>query len=606
MILEQPGALGWLAVALVVLLLYVLRTQRRRVAVSSVRLWRDLGEELEARRNWRPPRPSWLLALQLAFVLAAVLALASPVLLRAPEGTHLVLVLDASASMGATDVAPTRFAEAQRRATDYLSRLGPTDRATVIRAGAEARALARAAAPDAARAAVRAAVVGQAPGDLATALRLASAAAELPAGRARIVVLSDGAYPVPALPREVVAPVEFVPIGYADTNVAVTALALRRPPNGGPTSGYARVSNLGSAPAAVPVRLLADSLPLESRRLTLAAGASEELTFTLPPGTRVVAVQVEGRDLLAADDRAEARAPGTTERAVTLVAAQPDLLARALHALPGVHVTTVRPDDYPNAPLAPLVVFDSFLPRTLPAADVIVVNPPAGGALEVLGEASVPTGLGYDASHPLLDTVDPAAFQIGRLAPLRAPSWATPVVWSEQGPVILEGAYDGRRVVVLAFDPRTSNLPRLRAFPLLLANALDWLGWGERGGVVPAGQVVRLPPNPTGQVVEGPGGGQAVAAGVSAFGATERVGRYSVVAAGESRPGAADARPLTEFRVSLLNAAESTLAPQQHAPLVPATPPAPRPAPALPLAGAFLLGAVALSAVEWWWWSKGN
>src|SRR5207253_6221215 len=135
---------------------------------------------------------------------------------------------------------------------------------------------------------------------------------------------------------------------------------------------------------------------LENRRLDLGPGASEELTFTLPPGTRAVALQLDTTDLLAADNRAEARAPGTSDRVITLVAAQPDALARALRALPGVRVTTVAPDDYANAALAPLVVFDNFLPRALPAADAIVVNPPAGGALDVLGEMPNPTSVEYD------------------------------------------------------------------------------------------------------------------------------------------------------------------------------------------------------------------
>jgi hypothetical protein len=621
MTLEYPGALWWLLLVPVILLLYILRTQRRRIPVASVRLWRGLEEELEARRNWRPPRPSWLLALQLAFVVAGALALAGPRLLRPAEGNHLVLVLDASASMGATDGAPSgegsRFAEAQRQARERLARLGSGDHATVIRAGAEARALALAAPQAVARAAVDGATVGEAPGDLRTALLLAGAAAEAPAGSAQVVVLSDGAYPAPALPGELTAPVEYVPIGTRDANVAVTALALRRPPNGGPVAGFARVANFGSARTEVPARLLADGLPLENRRLDLGSGASEELTFTLPPGTRAVALQLDAADLLAADNRAEARAPGTSDRVISLVAAQPDALARALRALPGVRVTTAAPDDYASAALAPLVVFDSYLPRLLPAADVIVVNPPAGGALDVVGEARNLGVQGYDQASPLLDAVDPAALQFGRLVQLRAPSWATPVVWTTGGPAILEGVADGRRVVILAFDPRASNFPRLRAFPLLLANALDRLGWGEREGAVPAGQPVRLPPNVAGQVVEGPAGAQSVPPGAVAYADTERAGRYTVRGAGSaaaaspSAPGASgrgsDTNPvLAEFRVGLLAPAESDVRPRVQAPLAAAAAPGGMPAEPFALAGLFLVGALALSTTEWWWWSKGN
>ncbi len=608
MTLANPGALWWLVLIPLIVLLYVLRTERRRLPWSNVRLWRGLGEELEARRNWRPPRWSVLLALQLAFVVVGVLALTGPTLLRPPDGQHLILVLDASASMGATDVAPSRFAAAQALALEELGRLGPDDRATIIRAGAEARPLALAEPAPQARAAVEGATVGQAPGDLRTGLLLAGAAAATPAGRPRVVVLTDGAFANagagardgwPVAAGELAAPVEYLTVGRGDANVAVTALALRRPPNGGPTAGYARVANLGSAPASVPARLFADGLPLQSRRLDLAAGASEELTFSLPPGTRAVAVQLDGADLLAADNRAEARAPASGDRAVTLVSAQPDLLARALRALPGVRVTTVAPDAYAGAALAPLVVFDGFVPRTLPAADVIVVNPQPGGALDVLGEAPAPATISYDRGHPLLDTIDPAALQISKIVRLRTPAWASPVLWTADGPALLEGVNGGRRVVILAFDPRASNLPRLRAFPLLLANALDRLGWGEREGSVVAGQAVRLPPNAGGQVVDGPAGTETVPAGALAFADTERVGRYAVHTADR----AAD---LAEFRVSLLAPAASDVRPNALAPLAPAGPIAPPAAPAFAFTGLLLLGALAISTTEWWWWSKGR
>ena len=108
--LNQPGALWGLLLVPPGLLALSLCTERQRRPWSSVRLWRGLGEEREARRHWRLPPPSGLLVLQLAGIAVGVLALAGPTWLRPVEGTHLILVLDASATMGATDVPPSRFA----------------------------------------------------------------------------------------------------------------------------------------------------------------------------------------------------------------------------------------------------------------------------------------------------------------------------------------------------------------------------------------------------------------------------------------------------------------------------------------------------------------
>ena len=51
---------------------------------------------------------------------------------------------------------------------------------------------------------------------------------------------------------------------------------------------------------------------------------------------------------------------------------------------------------------------------------------------------------------------------------------------AEDTPLILHGRFGDRRVVVFAFDPEKSNLPHLAAFPLLMANSVDWLTPGRQ------------------------------------------------------------------------------------------------------------------------------
>ena len=50
-------------------------------------------------------------------------------------------------------------------------------------------------------------------------------------------------------------------------------------------------------------------------------------------------------------------------------------------------------------------------------------------------------------------------------------------------PLLFAGELGGRRVAVLAFDLHRSDLPLQVAFPLLLANLIDWLApQGSQGG----------------------------------------------------------------------------------------------------------------------------
>src|SRR5215210_8084190 len=101
----QPAALWLLGLIPLVVVLHLLRAAAERQLIPSAFLWRDLGRDPEVARRWRPPRLTLLLLLQLLAIAAASFALSMP-RLTTPPGRHLVIVLDASGSMLATDDRP--------------------------------------------------------------------------------------------------------------------------------------------------------------------------------------------------------------------------------------------------------------------------------------------------------------------------------------------------------------------------------------------------------------------------------------------------------------------------------------------------------------------
>src|SRR5207248_2249293 len=79
-------------------------------------LWEQALRDVQANAPWQRLRPNLLLLLQLLAVAILVLALARPYVLRAAVAQgDVVAVLDGSALMTATDVAPSRFAVARAR-----------------------------------------------------------------------------------------------------------------------------------------------------------------------------------------------------------------------------------------------------------------------------------------------------------------------------------------------------------------------------------------------------------------------------------------------------------------------------------------------------------
>src|SRR5215471_1597554 len=120
-----PLALVTFALSLPLVLLYFLKVRRRERRVSSLLLWESSRRDREASAFFQRLQRDPLLVLQILALLALTLALARPAVTVSGYGAKkVVVVLDASASMKATDVSPTRFVSAQREALGLVSRLG--------------------------------------------------------------------------------------------------------------------------------------------------------------------------------------------------------------------------------------------------------------------------------------------------------------------------------------------------------------------------------------------------------------------------------------------------------------------------------------------------
>ena len=347
--------LGLLFVPLIVGM-YLLRLRRPSTVVSSTLLWTRLVADVEANAPWQRLRRSLLLLLQLLLVIALALLAARPFLER-PAGLarDIVLVVDASASMAATDVAPSRLDAAKDAAVAALRDLPAGGKVSVIVAGRTARVVATGS-TDMSR--VRNAIDGIEPttaaGDVADALALASALAAQ-SGDAEILVATDAALAqVPTTRLD--APVRVLQVGRERRNQAIVALAIRTAPSGLTKSAFISVANLDIDVAETRLHVYGDGVLLDSRDLRLAAQARADVVVDdiTQQGTRRVDVievrlvppEADGRpDQLAADDRAWAVVPTEETRQVLLVSEGDPYLETALSYLPNVELYGRKPAD---------------------------------------------------------------------------------------------------------------------------------------------------------------------------------------------------------------------------------------------------------------------
>jgi hypothetical protein len=235
--------------ALPILVLYMLKLRRREVPVSSILLWEMLLRDRQANAPWQRLRRNLLLFLQLLILAALVMGLARPALRTSSMAIgSAVILLDASASMSATDVQPSRFEAAREAARGMIAGLESGKRMTLILVGLQLEVLISA---ESDRVALRRALdsipAEKAPTQGAVnwpaAFALAAGALSTQNGsgeQASILILSDGGLPagdLPPLPGQV----RYVPLGESGENLALTALALR--PAAGGIELFAQVTN---------------------------------------------------------------------------------------------------------------------------------------------------------------------------------------------------------------------------------------------------------------------------------------------------------------------------------------------------------------------------
>jgi Ca-activated chloride channel family protein len=549
----SPLALLGLLFVPVVLAMYLLKLRRDERIVPSTLLWQRLLTDVEANAPWQRLRRSLLLLLQLLLVLLLAILAARPFLER-PAGLagDVVIVIDTSASMAATDVPPSRLAEAKNKVLEALRELPANGTVSVIAAGGTARVVVNGTTDlGRVRAAIEAIEVSSSTGDLGDALNLANALAAR-AGDADILVATDAALaikPTNRLDHEV----QVLQVGRERRNQAIVALAVRPAPSGVTRSVFVSVANLDIETAQRRLELYADDILIEARDLaTLDPQTRTEVIIDdVPRGASVIEVRLtamtgaSATDVLALDDRAWAIVPPDRLRKVLLVGDGDPYLETALSYLPntelyGVTPAKYGPDTHPE--LFDLIIFEGFLPATLPRTAILAIAPPASSDLgEVVGTLTDP-GIGTPSTdEPIMKFVDLSSVHIGKATKLVQPTWARTVIQGPaNSPLLYVGERDGQRAAVLAFLPRNSDLPLQVAFPLLIANLTGELLGGSAApteAIDPGDPVtIPVPPGATSIIVTRPDGSTvdlvpATAGAASvAFSQTDLLGVYSAVA----------------------------------------------------------------------------
>lgn len=536
--LLTPAGLALLALAVPILLLYMLKLRRKPVQVSSTLLWERLLRDQQANTPWQKLKRNLLLFLQLLILAALVFALARPALPTPVVASGAVIVLlDASASMNATDVSPTRFEAARRSVGTLINSLPNGSRMTLITVSSQPQTLIAAESDKALlRGALAAAHATQSGADWQSAFALASAAAHN-APEVTTVIVSDGGLPVEGLPT-LPGDARYVPIGASDDNLAISALALR----GGQL--FAEVSNYSAAPRSVLLSIAEivaqDDILRYARQLEIPPGESRSVTLeNIPAGGKIYRARISdpagdsALDAFPLDDTAFAVNQDAASRRVLLVSSGNLYLEQLLASLPGIQPFRSLTGEIPPDPFD-LYLFDGSYPsQTLPGSLLLVTPPP--NPLFVVGSAFQPVEMRV-REHPLTRYVDWSNVHILQASSVPLPDWADLLIESDGRPLVFAGETGGRRVAVLTFDLRQSDLPLQVAYPILFSNLINYLvppaAFDASQGLLPGESLTLVPPPGMERIVVAAPSGKLYTlfpgAASLAFTNTEETGYYAV------------------------------------------------------------------------------
>jgi hypothetical protein len=603
-----PWNLLWLLpIGGLIVLMYILKLRRKDVVVSSTLLWRQVIRDTQANAPFQKLRKNLLLCLQLFTASLLVLALARPFLrLTGFGGRRIVLIVDTSASMGATDVKPSRLEVAKKIARERIDALQPGDQMMILSAYSRPEAVTGFTAKrEELRHAVGRLQLHDTPNQMREALNLAAnlVAARDQNAAGRIELISDGSFEEGGQALDLgQAQLEFFPVGVGRHNVGITAVDFRR--NLGEENSVQVLivtRNFSDKPLTFTQELHAEENLVDAQEITLPPGGENTEPIDLPEPERPVTLRVrlDVEDDLGADNTALLILTPRKRVRALLVGRESLFLEKALQVDPGVEVSKAAV--YTGQTGYDVVIFNEEAPAKLPPGRYLFFHCASDQApVRVEGEAANVAPADWDREHPALRYVDFGSERFGKALNASPRPWGREIAVAESGALIVAGENERTRALFVGFSLSESLFALRVAFPIFVSNSVRWLATGDANETTPTATgkpaLIPAPPGTGRLIITRPDGVRreivAGERGGTAFDETDRIGVYTVMGRDFAY----------RFAVNLGSAAESDITPRRE--LTIGGNPAPVSGKRVTVSKELLPWLIALAlivlAVEWW------
>lgn len=459
--LEQLSPL-WLCILLpLIVLLYILKEKAEERKVSSLYLWQEAYQSLEARTPWEKLKNNLLLYLQLLLVLLSILALCGPYLSQGGRAySDVVLAIDTSGSMNSTfyeegeSTGKSRLSVAKEKALDYVGSLPENTKITLITSNQTANLVFTGKTDHySVKEEIRGLEETDLSGNLSPAVDLISSM-QSQWKDYQSVLFTDEAVDI----EKIHGVVEN--LGSGGRNLSMTQVSHREAEDG-KTDVLVQVENTGTESFASDVNLYLDGELEEIQSVSLQPKESKTLYFQGLQAKETITAELNEKDDLISDNTAYECIREKKEKSVLLVTEKNVFLEKALAGLPDTVVYKTNDVSHlEEAGSYDFYVFDGIFPETLPfEGSMLLINPEENMDWFFKTE-------GEKENIWVEEKGSDFGFGVSSIKAIKTPDWAEAFYEAGEYGAGFSGEKDGQWITVLAFDIHQSELPLLPEFPL--------------------------------------------------------------------------------------------------------------------------------------------
>ncbi len=488
------GITRWWPIALAVfipgiVLLYLLKQKVREQKISSLNLWKEAYENIQANTPWEKFRNNLLMYMQIAALIIIIIALMSPYLTGRDSGYgDIIIMIDNSGSMsGIYSEGVTKLDEAKKQASDYINSgidarfsvvssngyagleiSGETDKKQVIDAVNNISETHREGAFDSGVSMVQSLVSGM--------------------KDYKVLAFTDESVNVQELNCEV------IDLSVAGENGALHSVS-HSIGEDGTVKVLAYIANYGKSKLITDVNLYLGDKLYDIQTVEADSGKDAVVYFKDIPAGRYrgllnsdkpyLMAEINSDDMLMADNSAYDILAGTNDQKILLVTEKNSFLENAL-TLGNTQTVLdkVKAEDADDLDVSKegydLVVYDGEVPDQLPQkSNIIFINPKLskntkGWQKDIfLYKDNKNNVLVKTKSSKVTEYIEDYSFSCIKAKEFELPSWAYSFFeTSSKNTTGYCGYYGGRKIAVIGFDLHNTDFPLQTEFPIFMFNLL--------------------------------------------------------------------------------------------------------------------------------------